>query len=198
MKAAVAFFRGLAGQWDRSQDRTPARALEIRVIGAGALDLLTDFSRGTRDHDVIRTEEVGGASARLLEIAGPGSDLAKRHRMFLEFVPPGLPFLPQSPRYLPVPGLEDLRSIRVRALHPADVAVSKLRPFRAHDEADIAELVRLGVLDHADYLARFRSAVELASLGARLDEMPGIVARFHRIEQDYFGTGPSPIETPED
>lgn len=194
MSAAVDFFRALDERWAK----TSGGALELKIVGAGALVLLTGLNRGTRDNDVLETEQVGAASKPLLDIGGPKSDLAKRHGLFIELVPQGMPFLPQRPRYLTPPGLEALSVIRVQALHPIEVAISKLKPFRAHDAADIADLARQNRLPHEEFLARFKSAVELAELSARKDELPEIIKRFHQVERDHLGAGPSPIELSED
>lgn len=194
MSAAVDFFLELDERWKK----TSSDPLDLKVIGAGALALLADLNRGTRDNDVLETEQVGAASKRLLEIGGPRSDLAKRHGLFIELVPQGMPFLPQGPRYIIPPGLEALRSIRVLALHPVEVAISKLKPFRAHDVADIADLARQNRLPHEDFLARFKSAVEIAELSARKDDLPEIIKRFHQVERDQLGVGPSPIELSEE
>lgn len=191
--AALDFFMELDAIW--AKEGTPR--LLLKVIGAGALELIADFRRGTKDSDVIQTEEIGTHSKRLLEIAGPGSDLAIRHGTHLELVAPGMPFLPQGPRYEIPKGLENLESLEVRALHPVDVAVSKLKPYRAQDAADIAMLAQSGLLIHADFLTRFKSAIELAALGARREELPRILERFNLVEQDHLGVNPTPVELPD-
>lgn len=62
--------------------------------------LQTHYRRGTKDGDVLETAALTPAIQRdLLRVAGPASGLRSRHRIYLEIVPGGLPFLPQRPRW---------------------------------------------------------------------------------------------------
>jgi len=63
--------------------------------------LQANYERGTKDSDVLETPELTSEiQASLLQLAGQGTDLAKKHRIYLEFVANGLPLLPQVPVWL--------------------------------------------------------------------------------------------------
>lgn len=64
-------------------------------------------------------------------------------------------------------------------------------------DSDIAALVRGGYISHEDLLTRFRSAVDLAAMSARADDLPRIIEHFHRIERDELGISPTVIELPD-
>src|SRR5262245_16324506 len=84
-------------KWSKSQDGK----VTLRIIGATALTLAVGYERGTKDSDILETAAVDQQTKdRLLELAGPGTDLARRHRMYVEFVASGLPLLPQTPQWL--------------------------------------------------------------------------------------------------
>lgn len=195
MSQSTDFFREIDAKWARS----PKTGLELNVIGSTALMMTTDLRLGTTDSDVIRTAQIDDAvMKRLLEIAGRGSDAEKKFGLHLQFVPRGLPFLPQGPKYLPVGELTDLKFIRVFALAPVDVAISKLKVFRPHDVRDIAELIEAGHIVHEEFLARFRSAIDLAGMSSRADDIPKIVEHFHQVERNDFGLeAPSRVDLPD-
>lgn len=192
---AEAFFRELDGAWQP----LGGEPLELRIIGAGALQLLYGYDRGTRDGDVLETDELTAPiKVRLSELAGEGSVLKTRHRMHLHFVPAGLPFLPPKPRFEPALPKLKLKNFRLSALHAADVAVSKLARFLAQDSTDIKAIVDKGLMTHAEFVARFRAAVDLHSMDARADKLPAYLERFHTVERDFFAVKPTAIALPDD
>lgn len=72
----------------------------LQVIGSAALFLQTDYDRGTKDSDILETEQIRGlVGERLLALAGKDSELYVRHRIYLEVVGRGLPFLPHGPAW---------------------------------------------------------------------------------------------------
>ncbi len=89
MKWIDDFFRDLDGAC------AGAPPLRLDVIGSVALMLQTDYARGTKDGDVLQTAALTAqVRARLLALAGPGTPMAKKHRLYLDIVQSGLPFLP--------------------------------------------------------------------------------------------------------
>jgi hypothetical protein len=81
------FLREIDRRWDRPGQGT----IRLRIIGASALNLQTDYDKGTDDADVLETADLaGGVKERLLAIAGKGSELATRRGMYLQIVPGGL------------------------------------------------------------------------------------------------------------
>jgi hypothetical protein len=186
---------------DRSWIPAPAtEKIRLPVIGAMALLLQTDYERGTKDSDVLETKEiVPDVRRQLLSLAGKGSRLHLRHKIFLEIVSPGIPLLPQQPRWFPITGLNSrLVHFQIDALSMVDVIVSKLRRFHANDRHDIQAMVELGLVQHDDFIARFRSAIELFAYDARApDDLGRCIANFHQIERDAFGLEETLFELPD-
>jgi hypothetical protein len=151
--------------------------------------LQTDYQRRTKDSDVLETAELDeGIRGRLLTLAGQGSKIHRRHQIYLEVVSPGLPLLPQRPRWVPVTGLtSQLVHFQIEALDVVDVVVSKLKRFHANDQHDIQAMIDIGRVEHDLLLDRFRSAMEVHSLDARANEdLPRCVRNLHRVERDFF------------
>lgn len=95
MGAIEAFLREVDAAW-----RQPGPRIRLRIIGSTALMLLTNYHRGTKDSDVLETDEVTNAVAeRLLHIAGPGTEIHTRRAMYIDIVRRGVPFRRQSPAY---------------------------------------------------------------------------------------------------
>jgi hypothetical protein len=188
------FFREIDDRWSWT---APAR-VPLRLIGSTALLLQTEYERGTRDSDVLETAELSQETKeRLNEIAGAGSDIHIRRRLYLEIVPNGLPFLAWPAIWRSVDALNGaLRNFEVYALDVVDVVVSKLKRLNANDLADIAAMVDLDLVSHQALIHRFRSAVDCFSADARADDLPKYVANLHRIERDLFDVAESEIELP--
>jgi hypothetical protein len=189
------FFRDLDTQW-----RWPGDAkIGLRLIGSAALMLQTKYERGTKDSDVLETTSLTDEiKTRLLAVAGKDSRLFDRHRLYLEIVASGIPFLPQGPVWHPLAALNaDLEHFRIEALDVVDVVVSKFKRAHTVDMDDVAAMVDVGVVPHARLIKRFRSAVELFSCDARASDLPKYVAALHRAERDYFGVSETEIELPE-
>lgn len=68
--------------------------------------------------------------------------------------------------------------------------------FHANDQSDIAAMIDLGLVPHAQLIERFRAAVDEFSGDARAEELPVYVARLHRVERDMLGVAESEIELP--
>lgn len=195
MKRVEEFFLAL----DRAcPAATPATRLHI--IGSTALMLQTGYERGTKDADVLETTTLSaGTRALLLSLGGPDSDLYRRHRMYVEIVGSGIPFLPMPSRYHALDALNaEMRCLSLEVLDVTDVAVAKLKPFRPHDVADIRAMIERGHVDHGAFVRRFESALDRFLGDARAaEELPRYIERFNRIERDYFDVEETAIELPE-
>jgi hypothetical protein len=161
--------------------------------------LQADYSRGTKDSDILETVDLDEATKlALAALAGPNTSLYRRHRMYVEIVPAGLPFLPQTPQWLEVPLLNSkLGNFRLEVLSIVDVVVSKLMRFHANDERDIAAMVEGNLVQHLEMVSRFKLAVDYHSHDARAGNLPRIVVNLHRVERDLFGLPESDIELPD-
>lgn len=190
--------RNLIKDLDRLWDGAGSEKIRLSIIGSAALMLQTTYVRGTKDSDVLEaTNLTPDIKAKLIKLAGPGSDLHRKHRVYLELVAPGLPFLPQAPMFHSVADLnQDLTHFEIEVLDVVDVVVSKLKRFHANDASDIAAMVNLERVDHAQLLERFRAAVDVYSMDARAEDLPRYVRNLHQVERDCFLADETPIELP--
>ncbi len=173
--------------------------ISLRVIGSTALFLQTDYIRGTKDADIL---EVSGVSekvwAQIKDIAGKNTRLANAHRLFMDLVIPGFPFLPQQPLFHPLSDLSGkLKFFYAEALDPLDVVVSKLKTFRPWDLDDIRAMVQRDLVNPIRLVERFESAKERWLLDARAPELPDYIENLHTIQRDYLFVPETPIELPD-
>lgn len=190
MQSISDFFAELDVAW--GDEPSP---IVLPLFGAGALVLQTAYYRATKDSDIFETvQHTANVKARLQQLAGRDTALHRRHRMYLELVPNGIPFFPREPLWHPIP--LRLRCFSIHALDIADVLVSKLARFHADDRQDIDEMIQRGLVSHSRMRDRFLDAVHERSMDARADELPDYVERFHIVERDMFGTEESEIELP--
>jgi len=95
----------------RALDAALARAVPprfgLRIVGSTALFAQTTWRRGTKDSDAVQTWSFDPAlKARLLELAGKGTALARHHDIYLEFVGQGILLLPEELIWRPWPALK--------------------------------------------------------------------------------------------
>jgi hypothetical protein len=157
--------------------------------------LQTSYDRPTKDGDILETSDhTTEIQERLKQLAGPGTRLHTRHRLYLEIVPNGIPFLPHPPCWHP--SALSLRWFDVSVLDVVDVVVSKLARFDARDRGDIDAMVQRGLVPRDVFVTRFRSAVDERSADARAEDLPKIVENFHSVERDMLGVSETDIELP--
>lgn len=192
MRVVKDFFADLDAAW-----RSPRGRVRLNVIGSTALMLHTGYTRLTRDSDVLETMDIDDeVRKQLIDLAGPGTAIANRHRLHLDIVASGIPFLPQVPRWVRSAELGHLTQFEIHLLGVVDVVVSKLKRFIARDADDIDAMIQRQAVPHDDFVARFRAAVEYWSLGAGADDLPRYLEHFHQVERDMFGVPETAIELP--
>jgi hypothetical protein len=184
---------------DRRWAAKPSGKIVLRIIGSAALMLQTGYERGTKDSDVLETDVVTDAvRGRLLELGGAGTELHHRHRLYIDIVARGLPFLPQVPLCHRLVDLNRaLTNLEFEVLDVVDVVVSKLKRFNANDVDDIRAMVDRDLIVHRRLVARFRSAVDVFSGDARAEELPTYVSHLHRVERDFLNVPESKIDLPD-
>jgi hypothetical protein len=189
------FFREL----DAHRGAPPQTKIRLRIIGSSALMLQTDYERGTKDSDVLETNDLTSpVKQRILELGGAGSELHTRHRLYIELVSSGIPFLPQVPVYHRLAALNALlRCFELVALVVIDVVVAMLKRFHANDRGDIEAMVKRDIVPHERLLSRFRAAVDHFSCDARADDLPRYVKNLHVVERDFLTVAESEVELPE-
>jgi hypothetical protein len=182
----------LAKEW-RHESRP-----KLQVIGSTALMLRTDYHRGTKDSDILHAAHLDEETClRLVELAGRGTKLAERWRMYVQIVSNGLPFLPQAPKWHSVSIEGASHAFVIEALDVVDVVVSKLKRFHGDDQTDIAAMVDRDLVPHDLLLGRFRSAMEMFSYDARAEELPRYIANLHQVERDMLLVEETELELPD-
>ena len=194
----MSLIRDFLRDLDRAWTSNASSKIPLRIIGSTALMLQASYERGTKDSDVLETVDLDAdIRARLEAIAGQGSKLHVRHKLYVDIVSGSLPFLAPLPRWLDIPDLNtDLTNVHVEVLHVVDVVVSKLKRFHAYDLQDIDAMVERGLVDHALLIERFREAVDGYLMDSRAEDLPKYVANLHQVERDLFGVPETAIELP--
>ena len=151
--------------------------------------LQADYERGTKDSDILETDELSAeVRERLIALGGEGTALHTRNKLYIEFVASGFPLLPQEPVWLDIPDLNrELAHFRVEVLQVVDVVVSKLKRFHSADVQDIEAMVDLDLVTHEALLGRFRAAVDCFLMDSRAEELPKCVKNLNRVERDMLG-----------
>jgi hypothetical protein len=172
--------------------------VRLKIIGSTALMLQTDYTRGTKDSDVIQTDHLTTADmTQLRSLAGQGTDLHQKHRLYVDIVAAALPFLPHVPRYHPRPELTSLlRHFEVETLDIVDVVVSKLKRFNANDNSDIEAMIERGLLPHEALVTRFMDAVDSYQMDARASDLSKYVSNLHVVERDMLLVPTTAIDLP--
>ena len=135
--------------------------------------------------------------SQLLALGGKGSSLHTRHRLYIDVVSNGLPFLPHAPVWHALSELNaTLEHFDILVLDVVDVVVSKLKRFHANDRADISAMIERGLVEHARLVQRFEAAVDIWKDGAGADDLPRYVANLHTLERDEFFVPESDIDLP--
>ncbi len=184
---------------DRHWIATQESKIVLRIIGSSALMLQTGYERGTKDSDVLETVSLtGDIKRRLLGLAGTGTDLHRRHNLYVDVVSQAIPFLPQIPvAHRLVDLTRELDHFEFEVLDVVDVVVSKLKRFNSNDASDIRAMVDRSLVDHARLIERFRSAVDMFSGEARAEDLPRYVRNLNRVERDYLLVDETKIDLPE-
>ncbi len=126
---------------------------ELHCLGGFAAAMLYGLPRPTADVDVITTVP-GEAAARLLELAGRGSALHRRHGVYLDFVTVATVPEDYDRRLVEIfPGA--FERLRMFALDPYDLALAKLERNSQRDRDDVKFLARAVPLDLGVLRARY-------------------------------------------
>lgn len=179
-------------QWSWPQQNR----ITLNLIGSGALFLQTSYERGTKDADVLELSPLlPEVRQHLLDLAGRGTEMHKKCRMYLDIVHSRVPYVPRVPIFHEQTDLL-LKNFQVFALDVVDVVVSKLKPFRPNDREDITAMINGGFVDHTILVERFKGLVERWEFDARAEDLPRCVKNLHDVERNIFGVEESIIELP--
>lgn len=196
MKTIEDFFLDIDNRWKPLN----GKKVVLRIIGCAALLLQSDYMRGTKDSDILETQyTTGTVKKNLLGLAGLGTDIHKRHRMYIEFVKDPIPFLPQKPFYKSTTDLnKELKHFRIEVLDIVDVVVTKLKTFRPRDVDDIHAMAEMGFVTKDNLVNRFNAAKDWWLMDARSEDLPRYIDNLHTVERDILCTSETPVDLPDD
>ncbi len=141
--------------------------VELHCLGGFAIASKFGLPRATGDVDFV---EVGGAEAiDLLAIAGRGTALAKKHKLYLDFVTVGV--YPEAyAQRLEELALDGLERLRIKVFEKHDIVLAKLSRAADHDREDVKYLASTAGLDGAVLRERFEKEVKFQCTNETRDQ----------------------------
>lgn len=135
-------------------DRSFPETVELHCVGGFVLTAVYGIPRTTNDLDYISVNP-RQAHEELNRIAGQDSDLAGKHKVFLQMV--GVADYPENyeGRLTTLP--LGLKKITLRALEPYDLLLSKLTRNNPKDMQDVQALVKKLDLKFDVFIERFQT-----------------------------------------
>ena len=126
---------------------------ELHCLGDFVVATLYGLARPTADIDILPVlpRDIG-----LLELAGKGSELQHKHRVHIDMVTVMTPPHEYESRLVDM-FPETFQKLRLRALDPYDLALSKLERNAAQDREDVKHLAVQVPLDTEVLVHRYRS-----------------------------------------
>ncbi len=121
-------------------DSTAREELELHCIGGFVVTILHGLARPTADVDVLVIAP-RGESERLINLAGKGSELHRKHGLYLDLVTVATVPEDYDQRLTEMfPG--EFEHLRLFALDPYDIALAKLERNTQRDRDDVKHLAR--------------------------------------------------------
>jgi Nucleotidyltransferase of unknown function (DUF6036) len=154
----------------RALDKRLGEAVELHCIGGFAITMQYGLSRATSDIDVL-TSIPRKELATLQELAGQGSDLHRRFKVYLQ--PVTIVTYPEDyerrlirmwPRF-------ELANLQLFVLEPHDLALTKLERNGDVDRQDVLALAGAGLIDAKTLRKRYDK-----------EYRPNIVANAERLD----------------
>jgi len=126
-------------------DEAVKEPVELHCLGGFAITLLYGLERSTADVDVISVTPRRSVG-ELLEIAGEGSPLHRKHGVYLDVV--GIATVPENyEERLTEIFSGEFQNIRLLALDPYDIALAKIERNIQRDRDDVKHLARVTPFD---------------------------------------------------
>jgi hypothetical protein len=163
-------------------DHSLSEVVELHCAGGFVLTVVHGIPRTTADLDYISAVP-RQAAEELERIAGRGSDLAKRHKVFLQAVG-GVGDYPENyeSRLTTLP--LGLKKLTLRIIEPYDLLLSKLTRNSPKDMEDVRALVQKLNLEFDVLLERFRIEMSWVSRRDWHEQTLNVAWK------DYFGLPP--------
>jgi hypothetical protein len=148
----------------RELDQLLKAGVEFHCLGGFVVTQQYGIGRETSDIDFL------SAVARSREddveaLAGLGSALHRKYRVYLQYVGVATPPCNYATRLQPMFPDESWKRLRLLALDPMDIALSKLERNADRDREDVLRLARAGLVDAQTLKARYFEEVRPYLLG---------------------------------
>lgn len=130
---------------------------DFHCIGGFVVSQLYGFARETADLDVLRVIPQQAAE-RVVRIAGKGSELETKHSVYLDYV--GVANYPAHYESRLVRAFPIWERVRLWALEPHDLALTKLERSTERDIRDVIFLAQAGLIGRDTLVARFENELE--------------------------------------
>lgn len=138
----------------RELDNAVGEETHLHCMGGFVVTLLYGFSRPTADIDVLSVHPM--AARQPLEIAQRGGPLHRKYRVYLDQV--GIAHVPENyEERLVALFANTFQNLRILALDPYDLALSKLERNIQRDRDDIKHLARTVPLDLQSLRKRYET-----------------------------------------
>ena len=163
-------------------DHSLSEVVELHCAGGFVLTVVHGIPRTTADLDYISAVP-RQAVEELERIAGRGSDLAKRHKVFLQAVG-GVGDYPENYESRLTTLRLGLKKLTLRILEPYDLLLSKLTRNSPKDMEDVRALVQKLNLEFDVLMERFRFEMSWVSRRDWHEQTLNVAWK------DYFGLPP--------
>jgi hypothetical protein len=140
------------GDFLRDLDRDLERPVALHCLGGFVMTMLYGLTRPTADIDVL----VVRPPMDLNKLGGIGSALHKKHRVYVQLVTVLEAYPEEYEERLTEMFPGALRNLRLFALDPYDLALTKLRRNSQRDREDILSLAHAVPLDIGTLRARYQ------------------------------------------
>ncbi len=130
---------------------------DFHCIGGFVVSLYLGFGRETADLDVLSVIPRQVAS-RVVQLAGKGSALHEKHRVCIDHV--GIANYPDNYESRLVRAFPVWPNVRLWALEPHDLALTKLERSIERDIRDVIFLAQAGLIDRDTLVSRFEAELE--------------------------------------
>lgn len=182
----------LAPPWKaflRELDAALSAPVELVCLGGFVVALAYGAGRATSDIDVLSIRADGTDNVE--ELAGLGSELHRRHRLYLQRVGIATPPANYGARLRRLAGRASWRHLRLLVLDPVDLALTKVERNAEVDRRDVIELARAGWLEAATFRGRYSEEVApyLLAHRARHDDTAESFARLIEAIASEQATG---------
>jgi hypothetical protein len=138
----------------RELDELLKAAVELHCLGGFVVTQQYGIGRETSDIDFL-SSVARSLDDKVEALAGLGSALHRRYRVYLQYVGVATPPCNYATRLQPMFPDESWKRLRLLALDPTDIALSKLERNADRDRDDVLRLARAGFVDVQALKARY-------------------------------------------